>query len=283
MGISIWGPGVTSICIRPSSAAALRIRAGRSHDASCGGGSFASLYSPGEPFQALGPGGNDPQTPTQVFLPVGRLGERSMVVPSVAAMDLIGPASCSARGRVRGPGAARNAAAPPERLAQVAQDTSWWGLPSSLKVERLIPSGPARAGRPMHSGRGWVRPQGTPKGQYQRTPAEEALRGLAEQRLARGVYEAQDTLCVEAKIATSISSMTVDRRAVASTAPCGCSAGCPEPIYLDQDVTQGVAAPRSRARKEKSPSLRARSRFAMVCSGRTTCGGLPMRIQSSRR
>jgi hypothetical protein len=71
-------------------------------------------------------------------------------------------------------------------------------------------------------------------------------------------------------MATSISSITVRSRAVASRAPSRWAWSTAEEIDLGMTSPSGSSRRAPRARMEKSPSRRAESRLAMVCSGRTT-------------
>ena len=204
----------------------------------------------------------------------GRRGLRSMAVPSVAAIDLIGASellsswprtrtrrcqafSCSSRsGRLRSP--------KHDQLVRAAV------LAKRRAAHAPAPVRPRKCGRAR--GAGSARPRGTRRARSRPPPS----RGGAPQA-ARGAPGRRDSpaegrrLASKAKIATSISLMTAERSAVASSAPrAWVWSVSPRPLISERTSPRGSRRLAPRARNEKSPSRRARRRFDIVCRGRTT-------------
>ena len=106
-----------------------------------------------------------------------------------------------------------------ERPAHVGEDEELRGRPRCRKVPRRISQRPDTPGKDASAIRGASPTRNAARSRGSAAPAEEPLGRRAEEALARPVHELQLVDSSKAKTATSISSMTLRRRALASSAP----------------------------------------------------------------
>ena len=200
-----------------------------------------------------------------------RCGRRSMVL-SDPAMDFMGASEllsswpitrtsfCQARSSSSRRGWLRSAITKRE-----------WGSPPSRNTVRLIPQRPSAPGKLRASTRVGSPARQSPSWRSSAERPKILSAGWANNSWPVRLTKRRMELESNAKMATSISSMTVRSSAVASSAPSLCSCNTP-PSRLISARTSPNASSRfaPRARVEKSPSRKAANRLAMVWSGRVT-------------
>src|SRR5437867_298051 len=160
----------------------------------------------------------------------------------------------------------------------LARTSRRWGSPPCRKVlprdsKRPAPPGSARSSTPGSpaASAGSAAPSGSPR------PSSSALRprscsaGRSSSRSPARFTRRRRRSSSNANTATSISSMTLRRRAVASRAPRRCWRRVSASAFTSSMAWESASSPLvPRARKEKSSSRNAASRFERVCRGRMT-------------
>ena len=146
-----------------------------------------------------------------------------------------------------------------------------WGRPSWRKEPRRKPQRPPPPGKPNSTVR-----TGSPSRQPP-SPSSAAVKpislseGRAKRRSPARLTNFRVRELLKVKIATSISSMTVRRRAVASSAPSRCSRSVSLKAFTSSITSPRASSLRApRARMEKSSSRIAARRLDRVCKEKTT-------------
>src|SRR6266545_1714825 len=204
---------------------------------------------------------------------------RASRLSRLPAIDLIGASellSSWPRTRIRRCQACRSSS----RRARLtlARTSRRWGSPPWRKVlprasKRPVPPGRARSSTPGSPAApaGSAAPSGSPR------PSSSALRpsscsaGRSSSRSPARFTRRRRRSSSKANTATSISSMTLRRRAVASRAPRRCWRRVSASAFTSCIAWESASSPfEPRARNEKSSSRNAATRFERVCRGRMT-------------